>query len=133
MIAFQVSINGKLITLAGKNDLSVLNTIVGAVGILGSESIGTVSEKDKFQLNVTVGGLSAKSNNEPGEHLRWLDQKIGIGDEISIRVIESNNSDDPLEEKKVPADELERQKLKSWESARDYYLKFKDKYESENG
>ena len=43
MIAFQVSINGKLITLAGKNDLSVLNTIVGAVGILGSESIGTVS------------------------------------------------------------------------------------------
>ena len=133
MIAFQVSINGKLITLAGKNDLSVLNTIVGAVGILGSESIGTVSEKDKFQLNVTVGGLSAKSNNEPREHLRWLDQKIGIGDEISIRVIESNNSDDPLEEKKVPADELERQKLKSWESARDYYLKFKDKYESENG
>ena len=129
MIVLQVTINDKLVASAGRNDLSVLTAGITAAGVLGNKSIGTMSEKEGFRLDFHAGGLSAKSDNEQGAHFRWLDEKIKIGDEIKIRVLESNESDEPIEAQKTSKKDYEKQELKNWEHARDYYFKHKDKYE----
>ena len=129
MIVLEVRVNGDLLATAGQNDLCVLNTIVDAVGVLGSESIGTKVEKEGFALSLHVGGLSARTDDGPGNHLRWISHEaIKVGDEVCIRILEAETADPPAAEKtsrEMNDEEVER---KCWESARDFYLKHKAKY-----
>jgi hypothetical protein len=129
MIVLEVRVNGDLLATAGQNDLCVLNTIVDAVGVLGSESIGTKVEKEGFALSLNVGGLSARTDDGTGNHLRWISHgAIQVGDEICIRILEAETADPPAAEKtscEIDDEEVER---KRWESACDFYLKHKAKY-----
>ena len=78
--------------------------------------------------------MSKKTDDEPGQHVRWApDQKIDIGDVICIRILKSSNADKPVIEKISSQQHDEETERKHWESARDYYFEFKDKYESSNG
>ena len=83
-------------------------------------------------MYLRVGGLSASSEEDPGNHLRWISSKqISVGDEINIKILEDDNPDPPVKEK--PGDKREhlRHQRETWESAKKYYLKHKDKYEKE--
>ena len=102
MIALEVSLNGQFITLAGRDDLCVLNTIIDAVGVLGRDSGGTKTKKADFDLKFSVGGLAASSEEDPGEHVRWVQsRRLKIGDLIEVRVLESNTADKPIKVKKA--------------------------------
>lgn len=134
MIALQVKLNGELLAIAGRNDLCVLNTIIDASGVLGAESVGTKGEKEGVNLGVHVGGLSAKSDDDPGEHLRWVSRKaLQIGDEVSVQILEVSEAEEPVPEKRSPKEQQEQIQRNQWESSRAFYLKHKDKYEQNDG
>lgn len=133
MIALKVKLNGELLALAGREDLCVLNTIVDAIGVLGSESTGTVAEKDRAHLSVHIGGLSAKTDDDPGQHLRWERHRpINIGDEISVQILEVDEADEPVLEKITPQEQNEQILKSQWESSREFYFKHKDKFENKD-
>jgi len=130
MVVLEVKVNGELLARAGRDDLCALHAIVNAIGRLGSESSGTKSKKDGFYLRLDVGGLSARSEQEPGTHARWANtQEINVGDEVSIRIVESDRADEPAAEKPEKVENLEERNRKLWESAREIYMEFKDKFE----
>lgn len=81
MKAFEVSINGHRLCLAGIGADGVLNVIVNWVA-------GPERESETF---MHVGGLDGIT----GEHVRWDVPSIDIGSEILIRVVEAATVDPP--------------------------------------
>jgi hypothetical protein len=77
MIAFQVAINGRPVCTAGIGASGVLTAIVNWVGTFG---------EGDFRLS--IGGLSSSTN----EHLTYPAPAIGVGDEITVRVVEADAS-----------------------------------------
>ncbi len=97
MIVLEVELNGQKLVRAGREDLSVLNTLVNAVGVLGSDSKGTYKEKDSYELFFHVGGLSSETDNQPGNHYDWAKHyPLQIGDQIQVKIAESHDADPPL-------------------------------------
>src|SRR5215471_19681411 len=79
MRAFNVSLNGKKLCLAGVGERGVLSAIISWVAGGRGED-----------LFIEVGGLA----ND--EHLDWIQQKrLQVGDEIRLRIVESG-SDEPV-------------------------------------
>jgi hypothetical protein len=132
MIVLEVMHNGKLVARAGRDDLCVLNTIVDAVGVLGKKSVGTKDEKDSFHFHLHVGGMSATSDEDTGKHYHWISTKeVALGDEISIRIIESASADPAVKEQPVDKKEVADQQRRTWEAAKEYYQNYRDRYENE--
>ena len=89
-LVFEVLLNKRKVALAESADLSVLSTIVSAVGKLGPKATGTKKRSEGYSLTLHVGGLIGRKNKTPDEHLSWLKKKIKVGDEIRIRIVKSN-------------------------------------------
>ena len=96
MKCFEVTINGKKVCTAGVGDDGVL---VGAVTFLkrnnSSEEAGDAQpDNDSASLDVRVGGLA---NRGPGvtEQVEWLHQNLAVGDEITIKIVEAAECDEP--------------------------------------
>ncbi|GHA22144.1 hypothetical protein GCM10008090_34980 [Arenicella chitinivorans] len=131
MIVFKVELNGEKITIAGREDLCVLSAIVGASGVLGSESVGTNTEKQKSDLMLTVGGLSARNEEDQGTHYDWAPQKIlSVGDRVEITILEQGNADLPVKEKIAKRSEIAERAF--WEKSKKFYFEHKEKYEKDN-
>jgi hypothetical protein len=87
MIAFEVSLNGKRVCLAGIGDDGVLGASVTA--ILPPEEVPT-------PIWFNVGGLA----ND--EHVTWVESSshprkaLEVGDLVQIRIIESETADEPI-------------------------------------
>jgi hypothetical protein len=68
MIGFAVYLNGKKLTLAGADDLYVLNAIVTAVGALGKVSARN-RKRSGVDLHFSVGGLTGiVRTTRPSKH-----------------------------------------------------------------
>jgi len=83
MKAFSVTRNGKHRCVAG----------VGADGVLHviAAWAGRASHRQPDDIFLSVGGL------KNDQHLRWIKQeKLAVGDEIVIRVVETKNADRPI-------------------------------------
>ncbi len=81
MNALLVFVNGERICVAG-----IEYGVVGThVGWTGSDKYG------KFSLR--VGGLDGRTV----ERVRWLVPNVGVGDEITIRIVEVDKADPPSE------------------------------------
>jgi len=90
MIAMAVYLNRKKLTVAGADDLCVLNAIVNAVGKLG-KSTAQISKRRKADLWLSVGGLTRRSSGAEDEHLRWIGHKrLRIGDKITVRLVRTD-------------------------------------------
>lgn len=85
MKAFEVSINGHRVCLAGVGDAGVLHAIVGWVGGFGPDP--------NEDLSLSVCGLEKLSD----EHLRWHAPSLGVGAEVLVRVVEAAAVDPPDE------------------------------------
>ena len=111
--------------------MCVLSTIISAIGVLGKQSSGTKTKKDSFELSFRVGGLSSESDEDPGQQFEWISKPgLKIGDEIVVRILDVEHADDPIKSQlKQPLNVGEREK-KWWRHCRDYYFKYKDKYEN---
>jgi hypothetical protein len=93
MLGLAVYLNGKRLTVAGADDLSVLNAIVTAVGTLG-KSTAVLGRKRSVNLHLSVGGLTHRGGGLEDEHLRWINlRNLRVGDRISVRVVRTNRPD----------------------------------------
>ena len=106
MIIFEVMLNNKMIAKAGSPDLSVLAVIVNAAGKLGPESMGSKKHERDFELCLDVGGLTSRRTKN-NDHLNWVKNNLNIGDEVLIRILESDSADQAIERK--AADNIDEQ------------------------
>ncbi|HEX3820551.1 MAG TPA: hypothetical protein VHW45_09470 [Candidatus Sulfotelmatobacter sp.] len=97
MRAFEVSLNGEKLCLAGIGDDGVLTAIVN-----------WVSGKKAADMFLEVGGLLSLVD----EHVSWLNQKpLHVGDEIQVKIIEADSVDSPTRRRRRdPAKDLRNKK-----------------------
>ena len=92
MICFEVLINGERICQAGVGESGVLTSVLTWVGNLQRDQ----SENRSVTLN--VGGL-AYNENKKSEFVNWAKERLNVGDEATIRIVEASNPDEPSERK----------------------------------
>jgi len=101
VICFEVSINGRTLCTAGVGEFGVLSAIVSWVHREPQSAIG--ESDNRATIDLEVGGLRNR------RHFTWLtDQAISVGDQISIRIIESDNPDEATEIRSAGDPELAR-------------------------
>jgi hypothetical protein len=95
MIAFEVHLNGKKVVTAGIDNPGVLSTIVNWVG--GEPPTKKRGRKD--HMSVSVGGLATRTNT----FLTWLRRNTGVGDEVLVRVVETDKVNTPRKQRREGA------------------------------
>jgi hypothetical protein len=84
MKAFQVHLNGRKLCTAGFNEQ---NVVLDAM-------VDYVSGNGRDEIALTVGGLISPKE----EFVRWVRRKkLRVGDEIQLRIIETQSADIPQE------------------------------------
>ncbi len=83
MRAFEVSVNGKRMCVAG---------IAGDDGVL-TVLVDSVMGRGRDALEVSVGGLASAT----GETLKWGEKGLRVGDEVVVRVVEATRVTRPRE------------------------------------
>src|SRR5882724_9517790 len=78
MRAFEVSLNGKRVCVAGVGDHGVLTAMVEYV-----------LRPDGKEMSLEVGGLITPQK----EHVRWIRQDLEMGDEVRVKLVESGTAD----------------------------------------
>lgn len=127
MIALQIKINGNQVYTAGIEDWDSLHAILGLVH-------GVRGQPPSLELNVS--GSCRAEDPCRGDSVRWMSQYLNVNDEVSIKIIETDDADPPvkrlkraeLEKKYDPqytAEELEKMDF-------EMYKKLKRKYEKDN-
>jgi hypothetical protein len=104
MIIFEIELNGESLGTAGANDLSVLTAIVNAVGKLGPNSTGAHRREQHYDMELTVGGLTSRGEGSPQQHLDWITRALKTGDVVTVRIVEAEAADTPIESMPAPAD-----------------------------
>jgi hypothetical protein len=116
MIGLAVYLNGKKLTVAGAEDLGVLNTIVTAVGELG-KSTASVGRRRSAALHLSVGGLTRRRDGLEDEHLRWISLRhLRVGDRVSVRIVRTDRPDKHQSARPAGGNrrEMNEKKLKAW-------------------
>jgi hypothetical protein len=70
MIGMAVYLNGKRLTIAGAEDLRVLDATVTAAGPLGKAARRIAGRRNRVDLHLTVGELTGRPDGREDEHLR---------------------------------------------------------------
>lgn len=105
MICFDVYLNGEKLCRAGKTDLRVMTCILSWA-------------KAEHELKLSVGGLSVLGSGG-NAHSRWPEfSNLKIGDEISIKIVDADNPDEPADETIETPEWIQEQKRKYFESVR---------------
>ena len=131
MLILELTINGKVVARAGREDLAVLTSCVTAVGVLGRRSAGPLKSTGETDIHVHLGGLTAKKDRTKDVHLNWIRHTpLEVGDEVKVRVLEALKADRPVR-KPRPVNRAARAKSgrEMFESAKKYYLKHRSRYE----
>jgi hypothetical protein len=81
MIALEVSRNGKRLCVAGVGDNGVVDAMV----------VWNGRPKQVAHPHLHVGGLHSATNL----FVEWLDRTLRVGDQVTIRVVEVDESDPP--------------------------------------
>lgn len=95
MIAFEVHLNGEKLCTAGLRDLSVLTAILNWRQRQADDPPVNAEELGSEDLRLYVGGL-LKVAEGSREFLRWLDLHLKIGDEVTIKIADTNIVDIPI-------------------------------------
>src|ERR1051325_810318 len=104
---FHVYLNGKKVSTAGVGDLGVLGAHVYWARRKGEHTRSKKPGKVEEELTLQVAGLISPAQ----EHVRWLDRRLTIGDEVSVTGGEGAKIDRPRSRKRRdPAKELRSQK-----------------------
>jgi hypothetical protein len=117
MPVFHVYLNGKKESAAGVGDLGVLSAIVSWVRRKGEHTLAKRLDSVEEELILGVSGLIAPT----GEHVRWLDRRLKVGDEVRIKVVENSPINRPISRKRRnPSKEMRSQKQYVKEMARKF-------------
>ena len=94
MIAFEVSLNGKRVCIAGAEDLGVLSTIISAGGKLGKKTVPARPDETSGDVHYSVGGLTSRRDPKKDVHVTWKSvEPLEIGDVVQVRVVETEKVD----------------------------------------
>ena len=94
MIAFEVTLNGKRVCVAGADDLCVLSTIVSASGKLGRKTVSPRVNDATRHIEYSIGGLTSRPGPQKDVHLKWKSlTPLKVGDVIEVRVLETKKVD----------------------------------------
>ena len=98
MLCFEIYCNGEKLCTAGIGEFGVLSAILTWVShepekLKKWAEEGTPST-EPTRLEFTVGGLG-RCVGEAGEHLKWVESDLNVGDEIRIRVVDVPSADPP--------------------------------------
>ena len=135
MLVLELRVNGKLVSTAGADSLSVLGAHVTALGKLGENSLGTKVLNDGIELQCEMSGLTSRKEEPQDIHLSWFrSDRMEVGDEVTITIKEADSADGPqlpieqaVKKQKASNERIERERF---ESARDTYFLLKEKYET---
>lgn len=95
--AIRVEINGKLIAIAGKENISFLS---GHIGI----GVGSMAKIDVH--NIAFGVIGVETTGSQSRQLTWSDGiKIAPGDKVTFEVIETENPTPPTNAIRTPSTE----------------------------
>jgi hypothetical protein len=94
MIAFEIFVNGNKICSAGVGDDGVLHSSLTL--ITRERGNKQTVEGDAERLIFNVGGAVGSPHNA-SQHIRWPDQHLAVGDEVAIRIVETEAIDKPSE------------------------------------
>jgi hypothetical protein len=129
VIVFEVLLNGKRLARAGTEDMGVLSTHVTGVGKLGRQSKGTKGAPESYDLDLHVGGLTARAR-QADEHLRWGPRtQLEVGDEVTIRIVEGTKADAPSRQYPRKGDIKNPSDRERYEFAKTLYFKLRPKFE----
>lgn len=126
MIAFEIHINGVYVVTASQEDWSVLAMHVDALRDKKKDS-------DEYDLRFSVGGLSKENKEGFRHHFRWPESDLKIGDVVQVKVIETNEIDNPIkryrsdhviQEEPFTEEELKKMRYEN-------YLELKKEFESD--
>jgi hypothetical protein len=138
MIIFDVYINGKPVQKSGKSDLTVMSSIVHAVGVLGPDSTGVKHKPDGYEIKLDLGGLTSSNEEMQGVHLSWLrEETLNVGDEVTIRILDANDPGPHITPTKADIEKVirsnEKEENRRYERAKKDYFELRDKYEANDG
>ncbi len=122
MICFEIFINGNKACTAGVDSkYGVLSSILTWVKRdLNNFSSSTRDKIPSEELDLNVSGQISRSQNDY-ENLDWIKERLSIGDEIKIRIIESSKVDPPSKRQQSDPDFLKKQKRKYYENLKKEY------------
>ena len=130
MIAVEVRLNDKKLTVAGSDDLCVLSTIVNATGKLGPKSHGTNFQDSEHNLSLRVGGLTSRGDGQDDEHPVWVERtELTVGDVVTVRLVEVAEADSAVSSSSAGGNVNDMNERRMFEMAKEAYFKLKDKYE----
>jgi hypothetical protein len=90
MIAFEVTLNGKRICIAGAEDLAVLTTVISAGGKLGKKTAPPRPGESSYDIYYSVGGLTGRPDPKKDVHLRWKSVvPLNVGDVVQVRILKT--------------------------------------------
>ena len=87
MTVFEINVNGKRINGAGLDEPGVVVTSV--TWLRGKEK--ELKRPSADHIAIRVGGMKSGT----GDHIVWHTQKLKIGDEVKILIIEQRKADAP--------------------------------------
>src|SRR5688572_27422282 len=98
MLAFQIRLNGELKATCGADDIE------GLVGLLKASRKGAVAPRD-FEFRFECQGFRP-IDATTRETLKWVSARVKLGDEISLRLVETDVSQEPIDRQTIPAEGL---------------------------
>jgi hypothetical protein len=94
MIAFEITLNGKRVCIAGAADLGVLTTSITATGKLGPKTVPFRPDDTGGEIFYSVGGLTRRSDPEKDVHVDWQSiAPLKVGDLIVVKVLDVKKAD----------------------------------------
>jgi hypothetical protein len=108
MLCFEIEVNGETRFVVGHPEANVLSLIASFVRV-------------RKELELSGGAMVTHSNDET-EHLSWEPHQLRLGDEVVLRVVESEAGSEPKRSVRQSLADSER-------SERNYYEHMKQKYE----
>jgi len=102
MIAFEVTLNGKRVCVAGAEDLAVLSAGITASGKLGAKTVPARPDDLDGDVFYSVGGLTSRRDPKRDVHMRWKSVvPLQVGDIVQVKIIRTDKVDPPKSRKKA--------------------------------
>ena len=126
MYALKISINGREPVTGGATDLCVLSAILSLTGKLGPEAEPR-RDDGSVDIDLRLGGLTARANGAVDEHLQWLRTNLQAGDVVSMCVVETNLADPVISGHE--AERMADDERTYFEHCKKAYFEMREKYE----
>ena len=104
-IRFQFLINGKSVCVTGVEGFAVLSaTLSYAKRNPDMYQKQKAKSLDNCQISLeewareSIGIAAHSSSNDGSQHSSWFDHELGVGDEVTIRVLGPGPSDEPQQQ-----------------------------------